>query len=813
MFISVPIGTLIVVLQKCNFMKFKIASFFILFSLLLSAQSGSINVNVYDQFTKKPLSATINIEKISEEFFGNGNVLIADLPSGTYTLKINAQDYETGFLNDIDIIPNQNLTFSIGLNKIAKTIDEVIITKKQYKTTAESPLSLRNITSEEVQKNAGSTRDVSKAILSFPGVGSTATFRNDLFIRGGSSSENKFYIDGIEVPVINHFQTQGASGGPRGIISIDFVKDVDFYSGAFPASRNGALSSLFEFNLKQARKDKLGYKAVIGLDDMQLMVDGPLSKDQSWSGLFSVRKSNLQLLFKAIGLPFLPSYYDGTFKISKKYESGDELFFLGLGAKDSFKFNESADPTLTNLTLIDQLPVSPQWNYTIGSGYRHLAENGNWLFTWSRNMLDNQALKYYRNIETPDNLRYDYKSQESENKVRIDRNFNWSDYQFSTGTNINFARYYNNSTVKNVTQNAFNFDKFVSEINLMQYGFYLQTAKKFFSDHLQFSAGVRLDASNYSENTDNPLDQFSPRLSLSYKINPQIALNFNTGIYYQLPAYTSLGFIENGGLINKSTLKYVRNAHLVGGVEYNGKNNLRLTVEGYYKKYKNYPFSLRNQISLANVGGDFGVVGNEPLDSRGFGETYGIEFLAQKRTVNNFYGIMAYTFGYSKFSNAAGNLLPSSWYSRHILAVTAGKYLKRNWNIGARFRLQSGLPETPYDLQRSALVEVWNIANGPLKDFTLLNSERGNLSHQLDLRAEKKWIFKKWQFTAYLDIVNAYGSKSPSNLPIVNLQRDGQNNGIIGNPGAPENQQYYLLETGEMDRSTPLPYFGFMFEF
>ena len=794
-------------------MKFNISFLSLVISIFISAQTGSINVNVFDEFSKKPLSAKILIPKVQQEFSGTGNVVISELPTGSYNLEVTSQDYETGFLIDINVVPNQNLTFSIGLNKIAKNIDEIIITKKQYKTTAESPLSLRNITSEEVQKNAGSTRDVSKAILSFPGVGSTATFRNDLFIRGGSSAENKFYIDGIEVPIINHFQTQGASGGPRGIITIDFVKDVDFYSGAFPASRNGALSSLFEFNLKQARKDKVGYKAVIGLDDMQLMADGPLSKDQSWTGLFSVRKSNLQLLFKAIGLPFLPSYYDGTFKISKKYKSGDELFFLGLGAKDSFKFNDEAEKTLTNLTLIDQLPVSPQWNYTVGAGYCHLAENGNWLLTMSRNMLDNQALKYYRNIETPENLLYNYKSQESENKIRFDRNFNWADYQFSAGTNVNFSKYYNNSTVKNVTQNTVNFDDILSEINVFQYGMYVQTAKKFFADQLQVSAGIRLDASNYNDKTSNPLEQFSPRVSLSYKINPQFALNFNSGIYYQLPAYTALGFMENGSLTNENSLKYIRNLHFVGGVEYNGNNNLRLTVEGYYKKYKNYPFSLRNQISLANVGGNFGVVGNEPLDSRGFGETYGIEFLAQKRTVNNFYGIMAYTFGYSKFSNAAGNLLPSSWDSRHIVAVTAGKYLNRNWNLGARFRMQSGLPETPYDLQRSALVNIWNIANGPLQDFNLLNSKRGNLSHQLDLRAEKKWIFKKWQFTAYIDIVNAYGSKSPSRLPVVNLQRDSNNNGIVANPTDPENQQYYLLETGESDRSTALPYFGFIFEF
>ncbi len=795
-------------------MRFRYSFLLLLLSAFTFAQVGSININVFDDFTKKPLAASVRmLGPEGAVFTGEGNVLIADIPSGTYTFEVTAEGYTPTSLNDIDVVPNQNLTFSVGLIRSVNQIEEVTITRKSYKTTAESPLSLRNITSEEVQKNAGSNRDVSKAILSFPGVGSTATFRNDLFIRGGSSAENKFYIDGIEVPVINHFQTQGASGGPRGIITVDFIKDVDFYSGAFPARRNGVLSSLFEFNLKSARKDKLGYKVILGLDDLQLMADGPLSRDQTWSGLFSVRKSNLQLLFKAIGLPFLPSYYDATFKVSKKFESGDELYFLGMGAKDSFKFNEDAEPTLANLTLIDRLPVSPQWNYTVGAGYRHLAENGNWLFTLSRNMLDNQALKYYRNIEVPQNLLYDYNSQESENKFRVDRNFNIADYQLSSGANINYARYYNASVSRNVTQSTVNFDQLSSDFNLLQYGLYLQAARKLLDDRLQISGGLRVDASNYSDNTNNPLEQFSPRLSLSYKFTDRLALNFNTGIYYQLPVYTALGFTQNGVLTNKNTLKYIQNTHLVGGMEYNGPNSLRFTVEGYYKKYKNYPFSLRNQISLANVGGDFGVVGSEPLDSRGFGETYGLEVLAQKRTLNNFYGIAAYTFGYSRFSNASGILLPSSWDSRHILTMTAGKYFSRNWNVGARFRMQSGLPETPYDLQRSALVNIWNVSNGPVQNFSLLNTSRGNLSHQLDIRGEKKWIFNKWQLTAYVDLVNAYGSASPSALPVVNLQRDAQGNGIIANPTAPQDQQYYELQTGENDRSTPLPYFGFIFEF
>ncbi len=786
---------------------------FLLISGIILAQVGSVTINVYDEFSKKPIDATVKIQNFEKTYSGNGSILVTDLTSGNYNFEVYSEGYDVGYLNDINVVPNQNLTFSIGLNKSAKQIQEVTISKKLYKTTAESPVSLRNITAEEVQKNAGSNRDISKAILSFPGVGSTATFRNDLFIRGGSSAENKFYIDGIEVPVINHFQTQGASGGPRGIITVDFIKDVDFYSGAFPAKRNGALSSLFEFNLKQARKDKLGYKAIVGLDDIQLMMDGPLSKDQSWSGLFSVRKSNLQLLFKGIGLPFLPSYYDTTFKVSKKFKTGDELYFIGLGAIDKFEFNNDAKKTLNNISLIERLPNSPQWNYTFGAGYRHLVENGNWLFTVSRNMLDNQATKYYKNIETPANLLYDYQSREAENKLRIDRNFKISDYQFSSGANVNFAKYTNNSTIKQVNQNTVDYDKINSELNLVQYGFYVQSSGKFVEDALQLSLGARIDGSNYSDKTSNPLEQFSPRLSLSLRLSNQWKLNANSGIYYQLPAYTSLGFRLNDELVNKNALKYIRNIHLVGGVEFNGENNLRFTFEGYYKRYSNYPFSLRNQISLANLGGGFGVVGNEPLDSRGTGKTYGVEFLAQKRTVNNFYGIVAYTFGYSEFTDFSGKSLPSSWDTRHILTMTAGKYFKKNWNIGARFRLQSGLPETPYNLTRSALVDIWNVANGPVQDFTQLNTLRGNIAHQLDIRAEKKWIFNKWQLTAYVDMVNVYGSKSASGLPVVNLQRDASDNAIIGNPSAPQDQQYYLLDIGKADRSTPLPYFGFIFEF
>src|SRR5690606_20528939 len=239
----------------------------------------------------------------------------------------------------------------------------------------------------------------------------------------------------------------------------------------------------------------------------------------------------------------------------------------------------------------------------------------------------------------PDNLLLDYHSVESENKIRLDRNFRIADYKLSSGANINFSNFTNRSFVKTVTQNGSVTDQSNSDLDMFQYGLYLQGSKKLFDNKMEVSAGFRLDASNYSDLTNNPLEQFSPRGSLKYQFAERFAFNANAGIYYMLPTYTALGFQQDGNLVNRNTLKYIKNTQFVSGFEFTGKNNLRITLEGYYKKYQNYPFSLRNQISLANLGGDFGVVGTEPLDSRGTGETYGLEVLAQKRTVNDFYGI------------------------------------------------------------------------------------------------------------------------------------------------------------------------------
>ena len=83
-----------------------------------------------------------------------------------------------------------------------------------------------------------------------------------------------------------------------------------------------------------------------------------------------------------------------------------------------------------------------------------------------------------------------------------------------------------------------------------------------------------------------------------------------------------------------------------------------------------------------------------------------------------------------------------------------GQRLPRNWEIGTRYRYVSGSPYTPYDLQQSALIAIWDIKPGGVPNYAQLNSQRIDDYMELDIRIDKKWFFKRWNLNLYLDIDN-----------------------------------------------------------
>jgi len=318
------------------------------FLLILSMSYGqecTIYGKITNSINNEPLPFAVvvlkngaSVTSTTSDTLGN-YTLITDKP-GTYNLEVILTGYIKQSVFEVIMQPNKKAIINVALEEDVKKLNEVVVSAPVFIKKEESPVSVRTLGVAEIKRNPGGNRDISKVVQSLPGVASIPTFRNDLIVRGGSSNENRFYLDGIEVPNINHFATQGASGGPVGMLNVDFIQDVDFYAGAFPANRGNTLSSVLDFKFKDGRNDKPFYSLTLGASDFAAVYDGPVTKNSTL--IASYRRSYLQFLFSALGLPFLPIYNDFQFKYKIKPDNKNEFTFIGLGAYDNFKLNLDA---------------------------------------------------------------------------------------------------------------------------------------------------------------------------------------------------------------------------------------------------------------------------------------------------------------------------------------------------------------------------------------------------------------------------------------------------------------------------------------
>lgn len=785
-----------------------------------AAEKGVIKGRIFNASTNEsvPFASLIiwgtNIGSVSDL---DGNFSFTGVKPGYIQIAASTVGFEN-YLSEKFLVTNANSSFlEIPMTEMQVKLDEVVVRASPYRKKEESPVSLQRIGIEQIEKNPGGNRDISKVIQSLPGVASSASFRNDVIVRGGGPNENTFVLDGIEIPTINHFATQGSSGGPVGIINVDFIREVNFYSGAFPSNLGNSLSSVIDMRQKDGNKDKLKFKGSLGSSDLALTFDGPIGNNTTF--IASARRSYLEFLFAVLELPFLPTYNDFQFKSRTKLSDKNEISFIGLGAIDQFKLNLEANETAEQKVLLNTLPVNEQWNYTVGSVFKHYRSNGFDTWILSRNYLNNVTYKYPDNDESLEKS-LDYKSYEIENKFRYERNINYdNNLKIKLGSGVVYAKYYNNTKAQVYRLGELQEIDYETSANMFHYSIFGQASKPFLKNRLNLSLGLRADASSYSGDMNNPLKHISPRLSGTYLLSKKISLNFNTGRYYQRPPYTAMGYKNSDDiLINKSNgLEYISSDQYVIGLEFSPTANSIISVEGFLKNYFDYPFSITDSISLATKGADFGTFGDEELVSISEGRAYGFEVLGRSQNLLGFNTILSYTYVRSEFKDLRENYydqyLPSSWDNRHLLNITGTKSFKRNWYLGFKWRFVGGTPYTPWDYEKTAIKEAWDASGGAYLDFTKFNELRFSNYHQLDIRVDKEFFFDKWSFNIYLDIQNIYNFKGEeqSTLTRRSFVEPGYDDLIPGDGATPD--QYELVEIPSSGSGTVLPSVGIIVEF
>lgn len=812
-------------------------SSFLLFigSQLLAQNTGFLTGTVKDKLTQETLiGATVKLE--GTEFGAatdvEGNFRIAGIPPKSYNVTASYVGYTAQTKFNVVLTTGNASQLNFELEPDGQALGEVVVSANRSVRIAstETPLSIQNLSVEEIKSNPGGNFDISRVVQALPGVGGVAGtgggFRNDLIIRGGGPSENVFYLDGVEIPVINHFTTQGAAGGPTGMLNVSFIEDATLASSAFNARYDNALSSVLQFRQRDGNPERLQGNVRIGASETALTLDGPLGKKNGKTTfLASARRSYLQFLFEAIGLPIRPDYWDFQYKVTHKINEKTTFTALGVGALDEFYFEAPKDATPENLYILSSVPGVNQWNYTQGFSLKRLINNGFWNLTFSRNMLDNKLDQF---AENTDGQQKDeskrilgLQSQEIENKLRFDINRYVGAWKFSAGAMAQYVKYNNNSfnriraeiqdSLGNVVQPAVEY-RFNTAIDFFKFGLFGQLNRTFMNERLGVSLGIRTDGNTFTEEGANLLKTISPRISASYGIAPKWKLNASVGRYYKTPLYTVLGFRDDAGVLVNQDQPYLRSDHYVAGLEFVPTRSLRITMEGFFKQYADYPVSAFNGISLANQGGGFGVLGNERVLAVGEGKAYGMELFAQQKLRKNLYFTGSYTLFWSKFSNQDGNLIPSAWDNRHLLSLLAGYKFGRNWELGIKYRWQGGVPYTPLDLEASRL-NYASIGTGVL-DNSRLNSLRLGNFNQMDLRLDKKWNFKRVTLDVFVDIQNILNAVNPA-PPNYTFQRTADGSAFLTTDGQAirpdgSNAIPLLLENTE---GSLLPSVGIVVEF
>lgn len=815
-----------------------IISFFLMGCLIVPGKaqnSGTLSGTVKDKLTQEALiGVTIKLDGsgLGTATDINGNFRISGIPPKSYTVIALYIGYAPQTKFNIVVSSGNASQLNFELEQGDKSLGEVLIAENRSVriATIETPLSVQNLSVEEIKSNPGGNFDISRVVQALPGVGGVAGtgggFRNDLVIRGGGPSENVFYLDGVEIPIINHFSTQGAAGGPTGMLNVSFIEDATLATSAFNARYDNALSSVLQFRQRDGNPDRFQGNIRVGASETALTVEGPLGKKNGKTTfLASARRSYLQLLFKAIGLPIRPDYWDFQYKVTHKINAKTTLTALGVGAIDDFYFEAPKDATPENLYILSSVPGVNQWNYTQGFALKRLIEQGFWNLTFSRNMLDNKLDQFADNLDgkqdDPSKRILGLQSQEIENKLRFDYNRYAGQWKFSFGAMAQYVKYNNASynrlraeirdTMGNVVQAPVEI-RFNTAIDFFKFGLFGQVNRTFLDNKLGISAGVRADGNSFTDDGLNLLQTISPRLSVSYAAAPKWKINASIGRYFKTPLYTVLGFQDDNGVLVNKDQPYLESDHYVAGLEFVPSKALRFTLEGFYKQYSDYPISAFSGISLANQGGGFGVLGNERVLAAGTGKAYGLELFAQQKLNKNLYFTGAYTLFWSKFSNQDGALIPSAWDNRHLLSLLAGYKFPHNWELGLKYRLQGGVPYTPLDLEASRL-NYATIGTG-LLDNNRLNSLRLGSFSQMDLRIDKKWNFKKVALDVFIDIQNILNTVNPA-PPNYTFQRSPDGTTFVTTDGQPlradgSNAIPLLLENTE---GSLLPSVGIVVEF
>ncbi|MCK6543145.1 TonB-dependent receptor [bacterium] len=715
-------------------------------SIIGQTPGGTIKGLIIDKETKETLpGANVWIVGTSRGAVTktDGSFEIKELTSGTYSLSVQYIGYAVFTKPDV-IVREQRIT-PVLIELLPEDVEgETIEVHADYFSATESAsTSTTNLSSEEVRRSSAAAGDVSRIIAGLPSVAKTDEQKNSLAVRGGSPTENAFFVDGIEIPNINHFPTQGSSGGAIGILNVDLIQDVNFMTGGFSSAYGDRLSSVLDLRLREGNRDAMDGQWDLNFGGTGGVFEGPFSgKKGSW--LFSVRRSYVDIIAKMIDVNVTPWYADAQSKIVYDVGNNHQLSLIHISGYDENNISKKQGKKLDIPTYGKETHLQNTTGLT-------------WRWLWNKKgytlgVVSFSAIRFGTDFNSARTDSLLIKNKSSENYIQYRQtafyrfnNFHSLEFGWHAKTDVNhYDQAYgaNTDPVGNVIPSMTLNDK----LKTFQTGFFATYTMRPFQK-LETQIGTRGDYFSYTQRW-----HVSPRVSVGYELTTATSAQIAAGIYYQNLPKNLLA--QNKALKNNNDPYAV---HYVAGMRHRFSEDTRLTVEGYLKEYYHMPMDptqpglfVVDEIQYRN--GFF--YDHATLNDDGKARVIGIEVTIQKKLARRFYGIISGTYYQSRYKGLDHRWRDRVFDNRFIAGIEGGFKPNAKWEYSGRFIIAGGAPYTPFNVPAS------EAAQQAVFDVNQINAKRYPVYHSMNLRADRRFQLSGSNLITYISLWNVYNQKN-----------------------------------------------------
>lgn len=667
-------------------------------------------------------------------------------------------------------------------------IEEVtIVARRNGEVSNEmATVSAREFSVAETNRYAGSRGEPARMASNFAGVQGANDSRNDVVIRGNTPTGVLWRLDGVNIPNPNHFSIPGTGGGSVTILNNKFLKNSDFYTGAFPAEYGNGIAGVFDLKMRNGNNEKHEFSGQLGFLGTEIMAEGPISKEKRSSYLATYRYSTLQL-FQFLGIDVgtnaLPKYQDASFRVNYPRKNGGNIAVFGIGGLSDIDILISNETKPSNETLIygsnDRDQYFGSQMGILGATYSQpVNESTFYRITLAASTSKVNAYHEYIDREVV-NGEFEYQA----NVPILDYEFNENKYSaygnfvkklnrktsVKAGLNIDVYQlsYIDSVRVVNPIINegdSVSFDPWKVRWNAQDIVPLVQPfvqLKHRFNKKLSGVAGL---SALYFGINNKSLSPIEPRLGLSYKIDEKQKLGLGLGLHSQIQStylyYYGKSTIGSTPILhNKDEIGLIKSFHIVGSYDRMIGAVGRVKIETYYQYLYDLPVGADgSSFSLINAGSGFSRFFPDDLTIGGNGRNIGLELSLERFFSQGFYYLITTSLFDSKYRSLENVWRNTSFNGKFAANALFAKEWKLNssstLNLGSKLTYAGGGWYGEVDLENSLIQQdvIYRDAS--------VNTLKFNPYFRNDIRLAYTLNTEKITHEIAVDLVNVFNTKN-----------------------------------------------------